>query len=64
MSGPPRTGSGEPFKRKNGTIYFRGRIRLGDGSRKWIDVPDQYSTPAGGKTARERAELYVHARQE
>ncbi|MCL2725791.1 MAG: site-specific integrase [Polyangiaceae bacterium] len=64
MSGPPRTGSVESCKRANGTTYFRGRIRLGDGSRKWIDVPDKYSTPAGGKTARERAELYVTARQE
>ncbi len=27
-------------------------------------MPEKYSTPAGGKTARERAELYAEARQE
>jgi hypothetical protein len=64
MSGPARTGSVESFKRVDGTTYFRGRIRLGDGSRKWIDVPEKHSTPAGGKTARECADLYVAARQE
>jgi len=64
MSGPARTGSVEAFTRADGKTYFRGRIRLADSSRKWIDVPEKYSTPAGGKTARERAELYTAARQE
>jgi hypothetical protein len=29
-----------------------------------VDVPEKYSTPAGGKTAEERAELYAAAHQE
>lgn len=57
-------GSVEPFRRANGATYFRARIRLADGSRERVDVPDKYSTPAGGKTARERAELYAAALQE
>lgn len=62
--GPPRTGSVEPFKRADGKTYFRARIRLADGSRVRVDVPDRYATPAGGKTAVERAALYAAAAQE
>ena len=61
---PPRTGSIEKFKRADGSAYFRARIRLADGSRERVDVPEKYSTPAGGKTAEERAELYAAAHQE
>ena len=61
---PPRTGSIEPFKRANGHTYFRARIRLGDGTRARVDVPEKYSTAAGGKSAEERAELYALAVQE
>jgi integrase len=61
---PPRTGSVEPLRRANGRRYYRARIRLGDGSRDRVDVPEKYSTPAGGKTAEERAELYALAVQE
>jgi hypothetical protein len=61
---PPRTGSVEPRKRANGSVYFRARIRLADDSRLRVDVPEQYSKPAGGKTAKERAELYALAVQE
>ena len=61
---PPRTGSVEPLKRANGKTYFRARIRLADGSRERIDVPDRYAAPAGGKSARERAEMYAEAVQE
>jgi integrase len=61
---PPRKGNVEPYKRADGTTYFRARIRLADGSRERVDVPAKYSTPAGGKTARERAELYAMAEQE
>ena len=64
MSGPSRTGSVEPFKRKDGQTYFRARIRLADGSRIRVDVPEKYCTPAGGKSARERATLYASALQE
>jgi integrase len=61
---PPRTGSVEPGRRANGSLYFVARIRLADGSRERVTVPETYSTPAGGRTARERAELYALARQE
>jgi len=59
-----RSGSVEPFRRVDGSIYFRARIRLGDGTRERVDVPHKYAVAAGGRTARERAELYAQARQE
>jgi len=62
--GPPRTGCVEPLRRADGTLYFRARIRVADGTRVRVDVPEKYCTPAGGKTARERAELYAEALQE
>jgi integrase len=62
--GPPRTGSVEPGRRADGTLYFRARIRLADGSRERVDVPARHAVPAGGKSARERAELYAEAIQE
>ena len=61
---PPRTGSVEPGRRVKGGLRFVARIRLRDGSRQRVTVPAAYSTPAGGRTARERAELYAEARQE
>jgi integrase len=61
---PPRTGSVEKRKRADGTTYYRARIRLADGTRARVDVPEKYSTAAGGKTADERAELYAAAVQE
>jgi integrase len=60
----PRTGSVESFKRAHGRTYYRARIRLADGSRERVDVPERHSTAAGGKTAEERAELYALAAQE
>ena len=54
--GPPRTGGLEPCGRG-----FKARVRLADGSRIRVDVPAKYCTPAGGKTGRERAELYAAA---
>lgn len=61
---PPRTGSVEPFKRADGRTYYRARIRLGDGTRARVDVPEKHAVAAGGKTAEERAELYAEALQE
>jgi hypothetical protein len=61
---PPRTGAVEQRRRTDGRAYFRARIRLADGSRERVNVPAKAATPAGGKTARERAELYVKAIQE
>jgi integrase len=62
--GPPRTGTVEPFKRVDGTTYYRARITLGDDSRVRVDVPEKYCTPIKNMTARQRAELYAEARQE
>ena len=42
-TGPPRTGNVEPFKRADGTVYYRARIRLADESRERVDVPDKFS---------------------
>src|SRR5580704_3348462 len=61
---PPRTGAVEQRRGADGKVYFRARIRLADGSRERVEVPAKYATPAGGKTARERAELYAQAVQE
>ncbi len=61
---PSRTGSVEKSKRADGKTYYRARIRLADGTRVRVDVPGKYSTPAGGKSADERAELYAQAVQE
>ncbi len=61
---PPRTGSVEPYQGANGRTAFRARIRLADGSRERVNVPEKHSTPAAGLTARERAELYARGVQE
>jgi STAS-like domain of unknown function (DUF4325) len=55
----PRTGSVEPFKRADGSTYYRARIRHVDGFRERVDVPEKHCTPAGGLTARERAEQWA-----
>lgn len=60
----PRTGSLEKYRRVDGRTHYRARIRLADGTRTRVDVPERHSTPAGGKTAEERAELYAQAVQE
>jgi integrase len=61
---PIRRGVVEKRRRADGRVYFRGRVRLADGSRERADIPAKHSTPAGGKSARERAELYVQMLQE
>ena len=33
-----RTGTVEPFTRVDGTVYYRGKIRLADGSRERVDI--------------------------
>jgi hypothetical protein len=53
----PRKGYVEPRRRANGALYFLARIWLADGSRERVKVPLAYCKPAGGRTARERAEL-------
>ncbi|MGA7119696.1 MAG: site-specific integrase [Polyangiaceae bacterium] len=60
----PRTGYVEPHRRASGAVYFLACIRLADGSKERVRVPRSYSTPSGGRTARERADLYAEARQE
>jgi hypothetical protein len=61
---PPRTGSVEPFKRADGSAYYRARIRHLDGFRERVDVPAKHSTPAGGLTGRQRAKQWATAMQE
>lgn len=51
-----RTGSFYPLKRADGRSYYRGRLRLADKSREWIDIP------ANMNEARARA--YVNWAQE
>src|SRR5579862_2849401 len=37
-----RTGTLEPFVDSSGRTYYRGKIRLGDGSRERVDVQEPY----------------------
>lgn len=53
-----RTGNVEPFTRADGTIYYRARIRLADGSRVRVNIPEKH---AGDEASRSR---YALARQQ
>lgn len=57
-SGPKRTGTIEACKRADGTKYFRARIRLADGSRERVNVPEKHAY------SEERAKHYAQAVQE
>ena len=59
-----RTGTVEKNRRANGDSYYRARIRLKDGSRIRVDVPDKYTHPAGAMTGKDCAQLYAAAMQE
>jgi hypothetical protein len=37
-----RTGSVDPFKRPDGSVYYRGRIRLGDGSLHRLTIEEPF----------------------
>jgi integrase len=37
-----RTGTVERFTRADGTVYYRGKVRLGDGSRERVDVDEPF----------------------
>jgi len=56
--GPRRTGSVEPYTRADGSVYYRARIRLKDGTRERVDIPPKYCY------SEERRELYAAAMQE
>ena len=61
----PRTGSVEgPLRRADGSVYFKGRVWLFDGTRERVDVPKEIAVAAGGMSAKERAALFVEAVQE
>ncbi|HEV3190653.1 MAG TPA: tyrosine-type recombinase/integrase [Polyangiaceae bacterium] len=45
-NGPRRTGSVDPFKRSDGSVYYRGRIRLGDGSLHRLTIPEPFCNDA------------------
>lgn len=55
---PPTTGSVETYTRADGTKYYRARIRLGDGTRERVDIPEKYAY------SEERRALYAAAVQE
>ena len=38
----PRTGTIEPFTNAAGRLYYRGKIRLGDGSRERVDIDEPH----------------------
>jgi len=53
-----RTGNVEPFKRTDGSIYYKARIRLADGTRWREDVPRKHAV------SEESRELYALAAQQ
>lgn len=56
--GRPRTGCIEPYRTARGAVTYRARIRLGDGTRVRVVVPEKYAY------SDERAKLYAAALQE
>jgi integrase len=60
-----RTGTVEPFVRADGTVYYRGKVRLADGSRERIDIdePHCFDEAAARAFVREtQAQEDVHGR--
>src|SRR3954468_550185 len=49
-----RTGTAQGFNRADGTRFYRGRIRLADGSRPWLRA--EYATKADAERAAGRAQ--------
>ncbi|HEX7665123.1 MAG TPA: site-specific integrase, partial [Polyangiaceae bacterium] len=62
--GPKRTGSIEAQKRAGGVTVYYARVRLADGTRERIRVPEKHIHPAGGMSGEERRELFAMSRQE
>src|SRR5882672_3426899 len=61
----PRTGSVDPFTRADGTVYFRGRIRLGDDTLHRLTIPEPFcnvEADARTYTATTQAEEDAHGR--
>jgi len=61
----PRTGTVEPFTRADGTVYYRGKVRLADGSRERVDVdqPHCFDEDAARAFVREiQAQEDMHGR--
>ncbi|HEY8079919.1 MAG TPA: hypothetical protein VIF62_37565, partial [Labilithrix sp.] len=56
--GRSRTGYIEKSRRADGTSYYRARVRLADGTRLRVDVPEKYAY------SEDRARLYAAAVQE
>ena len=60
-----RTGTVEPFTRADGTLYYRGKVRLADGSRERVDIdpPHCFDVDASRVFVREtQAQADVHGR--
>ncbi len=60
---PARSGYVEALRRADGP-YFVACIKLDDGSRERVRVPDKHATRTATTTPREHAELYAQALQE
>jgi integrase len=58
MATRARTGTIEPFKRADGSVYYRARVRLADGTRERADIPDSLCHD------KRRAKGYAEALQE
>jgi integrase len=60
-----RTGSVDPFERRDGSVYFRGRIRLGDGTLHRLTIPEPFcnvEADARAYTATMQREEDTHGR--
>jgi integrase len=55
---PERTGTVEAFKRADGSVYYRVRVRLADGTRERVDIPPKHAIDDA------RRALYAAAAQE
>lgn len=40
----PRIGNVEKYRRVDGKLYYRARIRIADGTRVRVDVPEKHAT--------------------
>ena len=62
-----RTGTVDPFKRPDGSVYYRGRIRLGDGSLHRLTIEEPFcnvEADARKYTATTQAEEDAHGRRD
>ena len=56
-----REGTIQSFTRKDGSVYFRARVTLGDGFRQWVDVPEGKRS---SETAAQNFAAYVQEQED